>query len=58
LRRVKRSASPLRGLQGECESPTPRSREKTFVVLRRVVVVDNYELPEQWIEPDPWSWIY
>jgi len=25
---------------------------------RRRLVVDGYELKEQWIKPDPWSWIY
>jgi hypothetical protein len=25
---------------------------------RRVTTVDGYRLTEEWIEPDPWSWVY
>jgi len=56
-----RSASQRSTRPADARSPsldrslTPRSR---VIVVRQLVQVDGYELVEQWITPDPWSWTY
>jgi hypothetical protein len=27
-------------------------------MARRLLVIDGYTLTEDWIAPDPWSWVY
>lgn len=33
-------------------------RPSPSIASRPRVIINGYELVEDWIEPDPWSWVY